>query len=266
MLPASLVLILRLVFSPALIAVATLIGRRWGPSVSGWFTGFPFVSAPISIVLAIQYGAQFTARSSTGSLGGQASVCLFAAAWIFAARRWTWGWCLLVSMPVFFASAALWRLAQPGLLVSFLGLAAAVALVLAAIPRRFPVPAPAAPARWDIPLRMLTAAVFVFAITGAASWLGPQLSGVLSSFPLFGSILAGFTHAQQGGSAASRLLRGSVLGSFAVVGFHTTIAVLLPLTGVLWVYLPALLMSIAGNTLSLQIVRRLDRPTPAPPA
>jgi hypothetical protein len=39
-------LLLKVVVTPALIASATLAGRRWGERLSGWLVGLPLTSLP----------------------------------------------------------------------------------------------------------------------------------------------------------------------------------------------------------------------------
>jgi len=58
-----LILALKLVLTPALIAVATLVGRRFGPSISGWLVGLPFTSGPVSLFLALEQGTTFAAAA-----------------------------------------------------------------------------------------------------------------------------------------------------------------------------------------------------------
>jgi hypothetical protein len=69
---------------------------------------------------------------------------------------------------------------------------------------------------WDVPLRMLATTGLVLLLTGAATQLGPELSGLLSPFPVFASVLVAFTHRHAGSGAAQQLLRGVVIGSFAL--------------------------------------------------
>lgn len=49
-------------------------------------------------------------------------------------------------------------------------------------------------ARWDIPVRMLLATAMVVLIAELAPLLGPHLAGLLSPCPVFGAVLAIFTH------------------------------------------------------------------------
>ena len=41
------ILILKLVATPLLIGMASLAGRRWGETISGWFIGLPLTSGPV---------------------------------------------------------------------------------------------------------------------------------------------------------------------------------------------------------------------------
>jgi hypothetical protein len=38
-------LALKFVLTPALIGLASLVGRHWGPTVSGWLVGLPFAQS-----------------------------------------------------------------------------------------------------------------------------------------------------------------------------------------------------------------------------
>jgi hypothetical protein len=102
-------------------------------------------------------------------------------------------------------------------------------------------PKPVATAdRWDLPLRMLSAAVLVFALTSAAERLGSSLSGILTPFPVATAILAGFTHAQRGSAACVEFLRAYVPGlcGFAIV--CVVLAIALPRLSIAWSFSAAL--------------------------
>ena len=249
------IIALKLLLAPTLIAVATLAGRRWGPAFSGWLIGFPFISAPISLILATQNGIDFAADAAIGTLAGQASVCLFSATYILASRKLKWYWSILLALGVFFGCTALWR-TFPLPLLPTLGILVGLILLLYLLFPARPL-AGAAPARpwWDLPARMLTAVIFVYLLTNLSGWLGSQLSGILSAFPVFGTILATFTHAGQGKDAVRQLLRGSIIGSFGIAGFYVMIGLVLPLTGSLWTYLLAALASVIANGLVLPLTR-----------
>src|SRR3989442_6477667 len=98
------VLALKIVLTPTLIAIATLAGRRWGPSIGGWLVGLPFTSGPVSLFLALEQGTSFAAAAAAGSIAGAAASALFAVAYAAMARRSRWPASLAVASGVFFAA------------------------------------------------------------------------------------------------------------------------------------------------------------------
>ncbi len=245
-------LVLKLAATPLLIAIVTLIGRRWGPGVSGWFIGFPLVSAPISLVLALQYGPQFADQAALGSLGGQASVCAYCLAYCLVAQAASWPVSVAAGLASFLALTFCWNALSPGLLATLAINVVVVLITLRLIPKRS---APTAAVRhpaWDIPARMVIAAAFVLGLTGFASLLGPHLSGLVAMLPVFTTIMAPFAHHQQGAAAAIQLLRGLVLGSVAFGAFYLVIVACLPATPIAWSYLAAAIGSIGANSAVLR--------------
>lgn len=109
---------------------------------------------------------------------------------------------------------------------------------------------------------MLVATAFVVGLTTFAANLGPQLSGLLSPFPTFSTVIAVFTHHQQGADAASQLLRGVVVGTFSFLCFFLVVALLLPAAPMFWTYLAATAASIEVNSLALRFVRSAPQPIP----
>ena len=75
-----------------------------------------------------------------------------------------------------------------------LGAVVAVGLTLAMLvmPRGEEARRPGPPPAWDIPARMVVATTLVLALTAAAATLGPRLSGLLATFPVYAGILAVF--------------------------------------------------------------------------
>jgi hypothetical protein len=244
------VLALKLFLTPLFIAAVTLAGRRWGPVASGLLTGLPLTSGPVSVILALQYGAHFAAQAAVGSLVGQVSVCVFCLTYVLAARRMGWPASAGAAIAMFLAATAVWNT-----LDWTLGAAAGVLLgVIALLTWRLPAPAaaavPGAPPRWDLPARMIIATLFVLVLTTAAIALGPQLSGLLSPFPVFGTVLAVFTHRHQGAAAAARLLRGIVVGSLAYGAFFVVTGLCVDVLPLPLTYLLACGAALSGSGLA----------------
>src|SRR5881227_2095437 len=74
-------LLLKVVLTPALIATATLVGRRWGGTMSGWLVGLPLTSAPVVFFLALDQGTVFATAASLAVLLGTISQAFFAVAY-----------------------------------------------------------------------------------------------------------------------------------------------------------------------------------------
>jgi hypothetical protein len=256
-------LTLKLIMTPLLIASVTLVGRRWGAGVSGWLMGFPLISGPVSIFLALQYGRAFAARAAVGTLAGIASVCVFCLVYSLVSRKAGWLVSAVIAIAAFFGATFLWNTASLGLIPTIIIDVVVVGGILLAIPTRQQAPEGAvATPRWDIPARMLVATAFVVGLTTFAANLGAQLSGLLSPFPTFTTVIAVFTHHQQGADTAVQLLRGVVVGTFSFVCFFLVVAVLLPVVPMLWTYLAATAASIGVNSLALRFVRHSAQPIP----
>lgn len=78
---------------------------------------------------------------------------------------------------------------------------------------------------------MLVATAIVLAITGLAPIIGAHLAGLLSPFPVFGVVLAVFTHHTHGWAAAAVVFDGLVMGLVAPAVFFLALALMLPMLG-----------------------------------
>ncbi len=245
----------KLILAPLLIALATLIGRRWGHGVSGWIAALPLTSAPVSFIFAIQYGTPFAAQAAIGTLAGIISVSAFCFVYCRLARWHHWLVCIVFAVIAFFSMTALLN----SFALTLVPIYAIVLLVLSLTLRFIPkpktdlekIPAP----KWDLYARMLTAAIFILLITYAAEGLGPQLSGLVTPFPIFATILAVFAHEQRGASAAILALRGILTGLFAFATFFLVIGATLANLPIAVTYLLAAIVAIGVNVFTLRFVR-----------
>jgi len=257
----SVVLGLKLVLVPSLIGGITLAGRRWGPSVAGWLSAFPVVSAPILFFIALEQGATFAASAAAGTLSAVLAILVFGITYAWAATRFSWGLSLIASFATYLVAVACLTLWVPTLSVA----AVAVLIALLVAPQLFPtlaVSATNSSARFnDIYLRMVAGAVLVLLVTHFSSRLGPQLSGVFAMFPIMSSVLVVFSHRQSGAGFAVNLLRGMVFGYYAFGIFCLVLSLALPSMGIG----PAFLASLASAS-AIQATSRiylLRTPTPA---
>lgn len=109
--------------------------------------------------------------------------------------------------------------------------------------------------RWDLPARMIVATILVLAITGGASALGPRLSGLLATIPLYASILAGFGFQLVGPAAAIRVWRGLLFGLFGFGAFYLVLAASLESLG-LTTFAVAIAAAAVMHAVTLWVMRR----------
>jgi hypothetical protein len=249
-------LILKLLLTPILIVLVSLAGRRWGPAVSGWLVGLPLTAGPVTLILALTMGTTFASHAAQGAILGLISLAGFCLVYSWLSFHAGWLWCLITSWGVFFAlTLALERVTLPPV-VSFLVVIGLLVIVLKLLPGSHEQVSIANPPQWEIFLRMAVATTFVVILTGIANSLGPQLSGLLSTFPMYASILAAFAHRFQNAAAACRVLRGLITGMFTFAVFFLLIATFIDKWGILISFSLATLIALLLHGCSLWLLRK----------
>jgi hypothetical protein len=225
---------LKILLTPALVGALTLVARSWGVRMAGLLVALPLISGPVSVFLALEHGAAFSARAATGAVNGIVGVQAFSAAYALCARRASWP--ASVAVGVVACGCAITALQRvPIGLGAAVAVACATAVMLSRATRRLgagpsPGAAAAPPAtlpRWDLPLRMLVATALVVGLTAGATALGPAWSGGLSSMPVLTGVLAAFTHRRYGSDAVKAMLVATIGGTLGSVAFFGIVGALL---------------------------------------
>ncbi|MEM8589725.1 MAG: hypothetical protein AAGG65_16825 [Pseudomonadota bacterium] len=186
---------IKIVVTSAMVLGLSWLSERVSPRVAGVFAGFPLGIAVSLFFIGVEQGPQFGAVAATSTIGGLGASLIFCAAyWQFSDRIGRWSVILtsILSLAVFLVAAAL-----IGLLPQNRWLLLAVTLVLTGAAifsfRRI------ADADADadggsgkkvvitpfiLVMRAGVATAIVLAITGAASAIGEEWSGLLSGFPI----------------------------------------------------------------------------------
>ena len=222
------VLLLKLTLAPLLVALATLVARRWGPKVGGIVVGLPLSTGPIFLFLAIDQGLGFAERACIGILFGLVGLAAFALVYTAVSRYAGWGVSIILAVVAFFlVSASVGSYTLTGAIEA--AIAAYAALILAAwlIPRSRVGATRLASPWWDIWFRMIAAATLTLAITAAAERLGPTFSGIVGTYPVVSTVATTFTHHRFGRDAAIAMVRGSVLSWIGFVSCFLVIGLAL---------------------------------------
>jgi hypothetical protein len=244
------ILTLKLVLTPLLIAVASLVRHRWSGSLGGLIAGLPLTSAPISAFLALEQGPAFAARSATGTLLGVVAMSGFCAVYVLSAKRLSWP----LSTALASAACAAIRVA-----VSLVPQNLAIAAVLAfpTLPARvFIIGQPASdlpvlpPPWWDTPARMVVAAGAVILITAAAEIIGSTWSGLLATLPVFACVMGVFSHRHGGHRAAHGALRGIAVGALGSAAFFLVVGTLVEHVDLVVSYVVAVVFALGVAGLS----------------
>ena len=250
------ILVLKLVLAPVIIGSASLAGRKWGPAVSGWIVGMPLTSGPVIFFVALGHDTTFAANAALGVISGGLSLVAYALTYAWLATRFRWYVALFGSFAIFALSTTLLKTLTFPLVPIFLVVVAVIAFGLRLMPHKPPEPGETKLGTWDIPSRILIGTSFILLITGGASLLGPRLTGLLTTIPLYVTILAIFAHRHQGPAAAAHVLRGLLYGMFAFAGFFITLGLLIQRAGIGWSFACAILVALAVQGISLWVLRQ----------
>ena len=227
-------LILKLTITPLLVALMSLAARRWGPTVGGLIMGLPWMTGPILFFLGLEHGDAYVARAAIGVLVGAIAIGAHLTAYVYTARRYGWP----VSLGVAFLAFAATGYAVSGLDLSLWAAASGATASLCAAFLAMPRVSDPGNLRflpwWDIPMRMVATAFLVAIITLCASFVGPELIGVVSTYPVILSVIGIFTHSQWGWPAIVQLARGVSLSLLSFVVFFLVLGLSAEQVGLIW--------------------------------
>ena len=254
------ILALKLLLAPLIIGGASLAGRRWGHGVSGWLIGLPLTSGPVAFIVAISHSDAFAASTVLGTLSGGLPLVAFCLGYAWLALRFDWPIAITGSMLCY---AGLTLLMQNiflplGILFTLVVLVILVGLLL--MPKKTQTDeTDSKPGKWDIPARIIIGTTFILSLTGIAPFIGPRLTGLLSTIPLYTAILTIFAHRMHGPAEAISVLRGLLFGLFGFAGFYLVLALLLGNTSIGMAFSLAILATLCVQGLSLLVLRQANR-------
>jgi len=223
------VLLLKLLLVPCLIALITLAGRRWGPAIAGWLSGFPVVAGPTLLFIALDQGPAFASQAAHVTLMAVLGNVAFGVTYAWTALRHQWYVCAAAGVLAFMLVS--WTLVSihpspwVALAMALIGLPLAARLSPNAV---FVNPGRGAVSVWELPVRCVAAGALATTVTLSAAELGPVGSGMLTIFPVIGMVLGVFSHIAWGAQGAIHLLAGMIKGLYAFAVFCFIFAVALP--------------------------------------
>jgi hypothetical protein len=251
------ILVLKLILAPLIIGGTSLAGRKWGPAVSGWLIGLPLTSGPVAFFLALSHDRAFVASAALGTLSGALALVGFGLSYAWLAVRFKWPIALAGSILCYaMLTATMQNLVLP-LAPLFVLVNLAIIVGIWLMPKGIALKGDETkPGRWDIPARILIGTSFILVLTGIAPFIGPRLTGLLSTIPLYTAILTVFAHRLQGGAGAASVLRGLLFGMFSFAGFFLALAILIEASGIATSFLVAIFSALAIQGFSFLRLKR----------
>lgn len=228
------VLPLKLILASFVIGGATLAARRWGPAVAGWLVGLPLTSGPVVFFVAVEQGGSFAVDVGLAVLAGGFALCVFAIAYARAASAGLGPWtAAAVASATFVAmTALLTTVTLPGLVFLVPAVAVVLVVTLRLLPQTSVARVVTRPPRWDLATRIVVGTSLIVALTTVAPILGPRVSGLISTFPVYVTTLTFFAQRQGGSAGVVALQRGLVVGLFGWLAFWAALLVVMPGAGI----------------------------------
>ena len=250
------IFVLKLILAPIIIGSASLAGRRWGAAVSGWLVGLPLTSGPVAFFLALSHDRAFAFDAIRGTLSGGFSLIAFSLTYAWAAKRFNWVASILASVLVFAGMTMLMQNIIIPFIPLFFCVVAIIFIGLWFMPKQESVTSSSTPGKWDIPARIFIGTSFILLITGIAPYIGARLTGLLTTIPLYISILTIFAHRHDGHASANNVLHGLILGLFSFAGFYLVLGLLIEQTSLAASFGAAIIATLIVQGASLLILRQ----------
>lgn len=249
-------LAIKLVSVPIFIWMVSTVGRRWGHSIGGLILGLSLTSGPVLFFLSLEQGNLFASAAALGTLMGLIPLATSCIAFSLLSFRAGWPTSLVACCITFFAVAFILNYVSAPLLLSFVGVLAFLAIIRKLFPSGTVERVSRKTPSWEIPARAIAVTVLVLLITEGATMLGPHLSGLLTPFPVYATILGVFTPKFDGANACALFLRGVITGCFTTAVFLFLISSFIVPLGLFLVMTLAILAVLLMHSLLLYTFRR----------
>jgi hypothetical protein len=259
--PGADLLILKLTIVPLALLIFGIVERLHGPRIAGWLAGFPIVGGPLLLFVTLEQGKDFGSAAALGAYFGLVPWLAFATSYAWCSRFWGWLGCTIAGFAVWtvvaFAAVALENGPRWLEIVPFAILVCAVCLY----PRGEASDEEREHIWWGLPARAVAGAALTVVITQFAGMLGTRWSGIFTTFPIMGSIIAISSHVQYGRHAVQEAVAGMSMGLASVGAFCFAVYMLLPMTGTGTAFTLSLVISSTAHALTWLMFKRKSKKT-----
>ena len=255
-------LLLKMAMTAIVVVVTSVAVERAGAFIGALIAALPTAAGAAYVILAIEHPPSFIAASAIGSVAVSAAVSIFSAVYILLAQRHGLLLSLSVSLLVWFAATAVFRLVDwtPLTAVLLNVVVFGVTVPLSWRYRETGPPKKFLRTRYDIPLRAIAAAIVVAIVTTASYRIGSFASGMFALFPIILCSSIVILHPRVGGKATASMLAHAQIAFVGLsLGFVAVHYAAVPL-GSWWAFVVGLAVCVAWSgmlmALRLQKMKR----------
>lgn len=219
-------IIVRVLATALVIVTVTWSVELLGPLVGGVLAGLPITLGPGFYFLVGQTSPSFIAQAAIYAILSLCATQCFLLAYIVAARHWRPLGCMMAALLAWGVVAYLIHRFSVGLWASvavFLG----VSGLCMVVGRQALYSLSVKGGKTGLPslfLRGVLAGFLVAAVTTASHWLGPEVSGLLLSFPIGYLVISVTLHQQMGRVVTMTTLYSAIFGTLSLTGFCAALA------------------------------------------
>jgi hypothetical protein len=219
--------------------------------------GLPLTSGPVAFILAVSHDTTFAFGAIRGTLSGGFSLIAFCLTYAWLARKFNWIISALGSVLIFAGMTTFLQNMDIAYIPLFFMIVLVILIGLQLMPKQIELElSQSTPGKWDIPARILIGTSFILLMTSIAPYIGPRLTGLLTTIPLYAGILTIFAHRHHGHAGANSVLRGLILGLFSFAGFYLVLGLLIQNTSLLVSFGLATLSALVVQGTTLLIIQR----------
>jgi hypothetical protein len=211
----------------------------------------------VAFILALSHDTTFAFGAIRGTLSGGFSLIAFCLTYAWLARKFNWGITALGSLLVFAGMTVILQNNDLPFLPLFFAIVLVIFVGLWLMPKQTELEeSQSTPGKWDIPARILVGTSFILLMTGIAPYIGPRLTGLLTTIPLYAGILTIFAHRHHGHAGANSVLHGLILGLFSFTGFYLVLGLLIQNTSLFISFGAATVSALLVQGVTLLIIQR----------
>lgn len=219
-----LTLAIKMAVTAGFVIAATVIAERGGPLIGALIVTLPISAGPAYVFIALDHDAAFVARAALASVLNNVCTVFYTVAFVLLAQRFGAFTSVAAGLAVWLATALTINQVSWPLLPAILLNLVIVAILLSVVRGYQDVAMPRLPLRFsELLLRAAIVAVLIAVVVTLSFTVGPELTGMIASFPATFTSTMIILHRRVGGKAAAAVMAHSLMG---LLGFALCVAVL----------------------------------------